>query len=123
MKKVLLIICTLLLALIIFAILYREDPITIMSHEKYKDIIIDDIESIEYIRYTEGGSDSRLIEDKEEIIKTYNYLNSKRIGKETDQACEDNTKVYKFNLSSSPSISIEIECDWIIIGNERYILE
>ena len=34
--------------------------------------------------------------------------------------CDDNTKIYVFNMDNGSSISVEIECDWVVLGNKRY---
>ena len=44
-----------------------------------------------------------------------------KIGKETDQVCEDNSTVYNF-IEEEKAIHFEIECDWIIINNKRYLI-
>ena len=38
-------------------------------------------------------------------------------------ACEDNTTVYLITLKDGKKKTITIECDWIIIGDKRYLIE
>jgi hypothetical protein len=97
--------------------------VPLMEMDNFKDIVIDKIKSINIIRYTEGGADDKEIIDKEEIKSIYNSLSKIKVGKETDRACEDNTKVYVFNMIDGKKIKVEIECDWLVIGNKRYEIE
>ena len=50
----------------------------------------------------------------------YNSVKNIRVGKETNRACEDNTTVYIFNMKDNTQFKVEIECDWVVIGNKRY---
>ena len=62
--------------------------------QEYQDLKLDEIKQINVVRYTEGGSESVLEEEKDDIERTYHYLSQIRVGKETDMACEDNTTIY-----------------------------
>ena len=46
-----------------------------------------------------------------------------KIGRKTDMACDDNTTIYVFTLTDETKLSLEIECDWVVINNIRYILK
>ena len=91
--------------------------------DDYKDIVLDKIKSINYIRYTEGGREDNEIIDKDEITTIYNYLKNIKVGEETNRACEDNTTIYELHLNDDRDIKIEIECDWLVIGNKRYLIK
>ena len=131
MKKKWLIGVLLLIVLVIIIIVVvinfkKEKLITestpLFEMKEYQNITADKIEQINIIRYTEGGSDSTLEEDKKEIERTYHYLSQLRVGKETDMACEDNTTIYILQLQEEETVSIEIECDWIVMNNKRYTI-
>ena len=80
----------------------------------------ENIESVEYIRYTEGGDNTITYTDSDNIKSMYNSVKNIRVGKETNRACEDNTTVYIFNMKDNTQFKVEIECDWVVIGNKRY---
>lgn len=96
------------------------EKIPLMQFSDFKNIVIDKIKSIDLIKYTEAGRSEENITDKEEIKKIYNSLKSKKVGNEVTTACEDNTTIYTFNMSDNKKINVEIECDWLVIGNKRY---
>ena len=37
--------------------------------------------------------------------------------------CEDNTTIYTFILTDNTEITIEKECDWLVIDKKRYKIE
>lgn len=88
---------------------------------KYKKLVLDDIRSVEVLKYTEGGVEKTeyTLEDAKNI---YNYLATMTVGEETAQACEDNTTIYNFTMFDGSVISVEIECDWVIIDGKRYMV-
>ncbi len=96
------------------------ESVSLMNFGEYKNIKLNQIVSVEYIEMTEGGSQVNKITDKEEIIGIYNKLSNFKVGEETNKSCDDNTKKYVFNMNDGSSISIEIECDWIVLNNKRY---
>ena len=100
---------------------YKDVPL--LSIEQFKDIKAEDIDSVIITKFTEGGDDSETVVDKSEINKIYSSINNIKLGKETDMSCTDNTTVYSFNLKSKQSIAIEFECDWVIVGDKRYLVE
>ena len=104
----------------------KEDNYTgkkLFSIEQYKKIKVDDIESITITKYTEGGDNSENISNTNEISKIYNKLSNITLGAETDMTCQDNTISYSFNLKNHNSVYLEIECDWVIINNKRYLIK
>ena len=92
----------------------------LFDFDNYKNIKLDDINKIVKIRYTVAGDAREDITDKSEISTLYNSLKNLKIGEETERACEDNTTVYKFIMNDGNSYSIEIECDWFVIGKKHY---
>ena len=128
MKKKILIIMAVLV--IIFFIIYRltikpESVKTtyLKDNKEYKNMSSIDIKDIHINRYTEGGLDTKIVTNEEEINSLYKELINIKYGKETDMACEDNTTIYIINFNDGTNKSITIECDWIIIGNKRYLIE
>lgn len=91
----------------------------VMELDNYKGLLLNDIVSIEKIRYTEGGDQREEITEKEEITRTYNMLNRTKIGELTERACEDNTTVYVLKTSDK-SYSFEFECDWFVYSGKHY---
>ena len=85
-----------------------------------KELNVNDIESIDYIRYTEGGDNSVTYTDNDKINSLYNVIKNTKIGEETNRACEDNTTVYILNMKDGSKYKVEYECDWVVIGNKRY---
>ena len=96
------------------------ENVSLLEFDKYKDIKLDDIDYIDYSRYTEAGRDDEKITDQDEIKSIYNSLKSLKLVKETTRACDDNTKVYSFHMKDGKTIEVEIECDWLVHGNKRY---
>ena len=113
----------LVLLLIISGCSKNEKQYTsLMDYGDYQKINEENIKKIEIVRYTEGGDLSETVED-DLIVSTYNNLKNKKIGKETNRTCEDNTTVYIFTLADDTKMKIVIECGWVIIDNKRFILE
>ncbi len=96
------------------------EKIPLMEFSNFKDIDVSKITSITYSRLTEGGKEDEEITDIDEIQKTYNNLSKIKVGQEVENTCVDNTRVYIFNMNDGKKISIEIECEWLVIGNKRY---
>ena len=99
-----------------------DEAISLMEYGDYAKITEDNIEGIKIIRYTEGGDDSSTVSE-DAIIKVYNNLKQKKIGRETKMTCEDNTTVYIFTLTDGTEMTVEIECGLAVIDNKRYVLE
>ncbi len=100
-----------------------EEGKALMELDHYKSIKVDNISSLYIKKLTEGGDSFEEVVDETQIAAIYNNLNSKIVGKKTTQACDDNTTFYIFNLVDDSTISIEIECDWVVIDNERYLIK
>lgn len=127
MKKKIIIISIVLV--IIFFIVYKLTNApkkvvitTLKDNKEYKNVKVSDIKDIHVNKYTEGGLDSNIVSGKE-ARKLYNSLSNIKYGKETDMACEDNSTIYIINFKDGSSKNINIECDWIIIGEKRYMIE
>lgn len=128
MKKKLIIIFVSLI--IIFFIIFKLTKAPIISkktylkdNKEYKNIDKNNIYSIEINKYTEGGINSKLITNQEEINNLYQTLMNIKYGEETEMACDDNTTIYVINFNDGTNKKVEIECDWIIIDNKRYLIE
>ena len=72
------------------------------------------------IRYTESGISEKSIVDKILINQIYNYLSQIKLTNESKMGCTDNTTIYSFTLNDNSNITIEIECDWIVIEGKNY---
>ena len=75
------------------------------------------------MRYTEAGTSEKIINKKAEIISIYNYLSNIKILDETNMSCTDNTTIYSFILDDGSKVSVEIECDWMVINGKNYRFE
>ena len=100
-----------------------KESIPLFEFDKYKDFILDNVESLSITKYTEGGASEEKVTEQTEIQSTYNMLSKINIGNETTRACEDNTTVYKFTMKDGTTTTFEIECDWLVVGNKRYEIE
>ncbi len=100
-----------------------KESIPLMEFDKYKDFILENVESLSIIRYTEGGDNETKITEWSEIQAKYNMLSSVHISGETNMACEDNTTVYRFTMKDGTTTVFEFECDWIVIGSKRYLVD
>ena len=104
----------------------KKTPTTgksVLDHDYYKGLSLEDIVSIEVVFYGEGGEQSKTYTEQDDIERIYNGWKNTKLGKETQQACEDNTTVYIFKLKDNATISIEKECDWVIINKKRYLIK
>lgn len=126
MKKKIIIIT--LFLVIIFFIIYKltnESQLIkstyLKDNEEYKNVKVEQINNITVNRYTEGGLDSTIVSGAA-AKKLYKSLADIKYGEETDMACEDNSTIYIINLVDGSSKTINIECDWIIIGKKRYMI-
>lgn len=127
MKKKLIIILAVLVIIffIVYKLTYKPTAFKITylkDNKEYKDLKVKDIKDIRINRYTEGGFNSEIVSDPQEVKKLYNKLFNMKYGKETDMACEDNSTIYIIDFFDGTNKTITIECDWIIIGEKRYII-
>ena len=120
MKKFIYILITLLS--LFFIIGCKKDEIYLISKDEYKDLIKENIKSVSKISLTESGREEINYNEKEEIYQIYNYISNIKITTETKMACDDNTNIYIFNMNNNKKITIEIECDWVLINNKRYLI-
>ncbi len=99
-----------------------DESTSLMDYGDYKNITEDNIKQIEIIKYTEAGVNTTLV-DENSIISVYNKLKKMKIGRKTEMSCDDNTTIYVFTLTDETKLSLEIECDWVVIDNIKYILK
>lgn len=99
-----------------------DESTSLMDYGDYKNITEDNIKQIEIIKYTEAGVNTTLV-DENSIISVYNKLKKMKIGRKTEMSCDDNTTIYVFTLADETKLSLEIECDWVVIDNIKYILK
>lgn len=99
-----------------------DESTSLMDYGDYKNITEDNIKQIEIIKYTEAGVNTTLV-DENSIISVYNKLKKMKIGRKTEMSCDDNTIIYVFTLADETKLSLEIECDWVVIDNIKYILK
>ena len=100
----------------------NNESTSLMDYGDYKNITKDNIKQIEIIKYTEAGANTTVV-DENSIISVYKKLKEMKIGRKTDMSCDDNTTIYVFTLTDETKMSLEIECDWVVIDNIRYILK
>lgn len=101
----------------------KEHKKSILNHEYYKGLKLENILSIDELKYKESGLEEKTYTEKEDIERIYNYWKKKKLGKKTNMSCDDNTTIYIFKLEENVSLSIEQECDWVIINNKRYLID
>lgn len=99
---------------------HPKGSIPIMQFDKYKDFVIDDVSSLNILKYTEGGLDEEKIDDFNKIKNIYSSISKYQILGETQRACDDNTTIYQFVLKEGKKVSFEFECEWLVIGKKRY---
>ena len=91
--------------------------------DEYKDLKLENISYVEETHYTEGGDDTKKIENKDEITRMYNMVMSIKLKKETTMACEDNTIVYRFYMNDNKQINVVFECNILVVKNKRYLVK
>ena len=133
MKKIIIIVIVIAILLIGIGFILKKEPeektgkkikpTPVLELKEYKSLKLNRIKAAKMKRYTEGGLEETSAKDQEEIEAMYNRISHLQIISETTQACEDNTTVYEFTMEDDSIINVEIECDWIIIGNKRYMIE
>ena len=99
-----------------------DESTSLMDYGDYKNITEDSIKQIEIIKYTEAGVNTTLVVENS-IISVYNKLKKMKIGRKTEMSCDDNTTIYVLTLADETKLSLEIECDWVVIDNIKYILK
>lgn len=93
----------------------------LFDHENYKGFDINNVSKVVEDFYGEGGIETKEYTEKEDIDKLYERFSHYKLGIETKQACEDNTKKYRFIMKDGKEYIIEQECDWIVLDGKRYI--
>ena len=104
----------------LFAKMNRKNQFLLFEHEYYKDFDLEKVTKLMIKKATVGGMDTEEVTDKEEIKKTYEHWTHMVVGPKCSRACEDNTTIYTFVMEDGKEYTIERECDWVIINNERY---
>ena len=117
----LLLVILLIVIVLVFLLFKKEDTswTPLFELTEYETIDANKVESINILRYTEGGVDSQLVEEKEDILRTIRSLSQIKIGRESQTACEDNTTVYIIKQKNE-EFTIEIECDNLVMSKNRY---
>lgn len=94
--------------------------IRLLDLKEYQNLTPENIKSLKIIKYTEAGVNDKDINDKNEIIRIYNYLTLIKILDESKMSCTDNTTIYSFTLKDNTKTSVEIECNWVVIKGKNY---
>ena len=123
-----LIIIILFIMILIFVIMTKktDEVVTgtaLFELPEYQKISKGSIKRIEVIKYTEAGSDRKSYQEEDVINRIYDNLNKIKVMKKTNSACDDNTTIYLFTLNTEEEISIEIECDWLVLNQTRYYIK
>lgn len=98
----------------------QTEPRLLFSLDEYKDLTRDKVESIELIKFTEAGDARQTYTNESDIDTIYSVVSSIKIANKTERACEDNTTVYNLVLNDGTTRSVEIECEWVVVGKNRY---
>ncbi len=120
MKKLLL--CIFVITLLFITGCNKEEKTIekkVMELDLYKDLVLDDIVSIETVKYTVGGDNRETTSSKDDINRIYNMLNSTMITDISEGTCEDNTTVYILKTKDK-SYTFEFECKWFIYEGKHY---
>ena len=120
MKKLLL--CIFVITLLFITGCNKEEKTIekkVLELDSYKDLVLDDIVSIETVKYTVGGDNRETTSSKDDINRIYNMLNSTMITDISEGACEDNTTVYILKTKDK-SYTFEFECNWFIYEGKHY---
>ena len=120
MKKLLL--CIFVITLLFITGCNKEEKTMekkVMELDSYKDLVLDDIVSIETVKYTVGGDNRETTSSKDDINRIYNMVNSTMITDISEGACEDNTTVYILKTKDK-SYKFEFECNWFIYEGKHY---
>ena len=100
-----------------------NDDVKLVSElEEYKKLDLEKIDSIEVIKYTEGGDNHEEMTEVEDIKKYYELIGSTKLCRETPESCEDNTTVYVFKMGKD-KVSFEFECGNFVYNGKRYIIK
>ena len=118
---ILLILCLILLIIIIKKTSYKTTPL--LKMKEYSNLKKDDIKQITIMKEGVGGIESILVNQENDINKTYEYLNNIEVGKETKKGCDDNTSTYIIELKDNSMIEIVIECDYVVMKNKKYLIK
>ena len=123
MKKLIYLIVLLLLVVGCSKNAVKEKEQLLYDNNYYKDLVLENIKTMNILYYTEAGLEKTEITSKDEINSYYNEWKNTKLLEEVNTSCEDNTLIYEFIMNSGESIIIEKECDWLVINNKRYSFE
>ena len=115
-------IIVIIIIILLFATFSSSDDnyIGLFEHENYKNLKVQDIGYIEELTYTVSGIDTIKYDDSTKIQNTFDELQRIKIGKISKQSCDDNTIIYNLHLKDDTTVSIEMECNFIIIDGISY---
>lgn len=100
---------------------FDENSVSLWELEEYNVVKLEDIKTIHIVSYTEAGMDTKTIQDEDEIKEIYQALSKLRIGQEVELSCDDNSIVYYLNMRNEEYISIELDCNNILVlPNKRF---
>ncbi|MBR3211048.1 MAG: hypothetical protein IKF71_03815 [Bacilli bacterium] len=100
---------------------FDENSVSLWELEEYNVVKLEDIKTIHIVSYTEAGMDTKTIQDEDEIKEIYQALSKLRIGQEVELSCDDNSIVYYLNMRNGEDISIELDCNNILVlPNKRF---
>ncbi len=118
---ILLVLCLILFIIIIKKTSYKTTPL--LEMKQYSNLKKEDIKQITIMKEQEGGVESILEDQKNDINKTYELLNNIEVGKTTKKTCDDNTTRYIIELNDGSIVEIVVECDWVVIDDKRYLIK
>ncbi len=101
----------------------KEIGKNILDLDIYKNVNESNISSIIIKEFKEYGSDYKDVTDPVEINEIYSTLKKLKLGEKTNAGCDDNTVIYILNLKDNSTVSLEIECEWIVLDNQRYLIK
>jgi len=90
--------------------------------DEFKIIDLDHVTSVKVVKVTIAGPESEEYKEKPSIESYYNKIGNIKIGQETKMSCEDNSTLYVFVMDDDSRVTFTIECDWLIVGNKRYMI-
>lgn len=132
MNKKIILISILLVLFVVIAIIFvnkkskgdDEDMLNEVSgtFEKLDEINVNDINSIKYIFYTEGGATEKVVMDSETISQIYNLLKNVKIVKLSNMATEDDGLTIIINVDNE-NIKYVFEGNNIVIDRKGYEVE
>lgn len=132
-KKIIVLIVLIIILIVAIIVVFKPEkeelkhtkpvePTYVIDLPEYSRLKDAKIKEARIIRYTEGGSEEKAAEGEEEIKRIYDRVAKLKITDETDQTCTDNTTVFEFITEEGVAIDVEIECDWLVLGNKHFLI-